>query len=81
MEIRHDPEKHVFETQGAVLEYEIRGNEMLFTHTFTAPEHRGKGIAAALVEEGLAFAKENNYTPVPVCPYVKSYMERHLRKE
>ncbi|MBR1777809.1 MAG: N-acetyltransferase [Alphaproteobacteria bacterium] len=81
MEIQHIPEKGVFEAQGAFLKYELRENgqekEMLFTHTFTAPEHRGKGIAAALVKEGLAYAKANGYKIVPVCPYVVSYLERH----
>lgn len=49
---------------------------MLFTHTFAAPEHRGKGVAAALTEAGLKYARENGYEIVPLCSYVAAYLER-----
>lgn len=85
MEITHDESGHAFETEidgiNSHLVYEIQGEgadrKMLFTHTFVAPEHRGKGVAAALVKYGLAYAREHKYEIVPVCSYVVAYLERH----
>ena len=84
MQISHDKKNHTFETvidgKRSHLDYEIQqtGTErkMLFTHTFCAPEHRGKGIAAALTEEGLKYARENGYEIVAVCSYVAAYLKR-----
>lgn len=85
MEIRHDERNHTFETmidgKRSHLDYEIQKEgvheKMLFTHTFAAPEHRGKGVAAALTEAGLQYARENGYEIVPLCSYVAAYLDRH----
>lgn len=76
----HNPELHRFEIHVggslAVAEYEEQGNEMVFTHTFVPPELRGRGLAAELVEAGLAFAKEQGRKVVPACSYVAAYLKR-----
>lgn len=85
MKIVHNETNHSFETEtnGArsYLEYEIENDgdnkKMLFTHTFVAPEHRGRGIAAALVNDGLNYARQNGFEIVPVCSYVVSYLKRN----
>ncbi len=85
MKIVHNETNHSFEmeTDGArsYLKYEIENDgdnkKMLLTHTFVAPEHRGQGIAAALVNDGLNYARQNGFEIVPVCSYVVSYLKRN----
>lgn len=84
MEIRRNEKNHAFETlidgKKSHLDYEIQEEggvkKILFTHTFVAPEHRGKGVAAALTEAGLKYARENGYEIVPLCSYVAAYLDR-----
>lgn len=84
MNVGHDAKNQAFEAvidgKRSHLDYEIRTDgarrEMLFTHTFVAPEHRGKGVAAALTEAGLKYARENGYEVVPLCSYAASYLKR-----
>ena len=85
MDIVHNESERAFETftDGArshldyVLTERDGKGQIVFTHTFVAPEHRGKGVAAALVESGLAFARENGLNVVVQCSYVAAYLERH----
>ena len=85
MEIVHNERERAFETviDGARshLDYDLAERDgkrqIIFTHTFVAPEHRGKGVAAALVGAGLDFARETGREIVPACSYVAQYLERH----
>ena len=45
--------------------------------TFVPPEYRGRGIAQALVERGIADARANNVKIKPVCSYVAAQFRRH----
>jgi predicted GNAT family acetyltransferase len=38
---------------------------------------RGRGIAQLLAHAGLEYAKTHRLEVVPVCPFVKSYLEKH----
>lgn len=60
----------------AIIEYSIRKNDLLITHTFVNNTLRGQGIAASLTEEVLKYAKENDYNVVPICSFAVKYMER-----
>jgi predicted GNAT family acetyltransferase len=64
------------EGQLAVLEYRRVGNQILFTDTHVPTELEGRGIGSALVKTGLNFARDHKLTVVPLCPFVKSYIER-----
>ncbi len=79
--IHHDVANHRFEAridgQLAVAEYELAGNEMIFTHTFVPPALRGRGIAEKLVRAGLEDARRLGRTIVPRCSYVARFVERH----
>ncbi|MGL5937762.1 MAG: GNAT family N-acetyltransferase [Phocaeicola sp.] len=37
----------------------------------------GRGIAAALTQRALEYAREKDYKVIPICPYVKAYIERY----
>lgn len=46
-------------------------------HTFVPPALRRRGLAAALVQFALNYAKANNLRVIPTCPYVANYMATH----
>jgi hypothetical protein len=81
IEVRHNEPEHRFEVelegQLSVADYELEGGRMIFTHTYTPPAQRGRGIAEKLVRAGLEYARAGNYKVVPACSYVAIFIERH----
>lgn len=47
----------------------------IIEHTVVDPAHEGKGLGRKLVEAGVAFARENGYKIMPLCPYAKRVLE------
>jgi uncharacterized protein len=60
-----------------VADYHLVGGVMHLTHTEVHPSLQGQGIAAALVEAAVAYARQHSLRIDPACSYVKSYMQRH----
>ena len=79
--MRHNAAESRFETtvEGflSVLEYELSGEVVVFTHTFVPPEMRGRGLAERLVRAGLAWVAAENRRVVPACSYVEGFIRRH----
>lgn len=48
-----------------------------YTHTEVPKELGGRGIAGYLVKHILDWAEDNNLKVKPICPYVKSYIDKH----
>ena len=73
--------KNRFETDldghTAFLNYKQRGGSLILVHTEVPAEVGGRGAGAALVRTALEYARANALKVVPLCPFVKSYMERH----
>ncbi|PLX82935.1 MAG: N-acetyltransferase [Desulfuromonas sp.] len=61
----------------AVIEYKIDGQTMALVHTGVPEELGGRGLGSKLVKFALDFARANELKVDPVCPFVKSYLERH----
>ncbi|MGQ9479015.1 MAG: GNAT family N-acetyltransferase [Thermoproteota archaeon] len=61
----------------AWLKYRLEKGRVIVVSTFTPPEHRGKGLAARLMDEVVSFASSEGLKIVPLCSYAKSYMEKH----
>lgn len=61
----------------ARLDYHVSAGVCTFTHTGVPPEFRGQGVAALLVEAGLAWARAQGFRVVPACSYVDLYIQRH----
>jgi uncharacterized protein (DUF924 family)/predicted GNAT family acetyltransferase len=61
------------------LDYLRRGDQVIFTHTGTAPALRGCGLAAELVEHALQWLAPQGLQLVPDCSYVGAYLARHTR--
>lgn len=61
----------------AFVEYVMDGDSIRFTHTEVPKDAEGKGVAAALAKAGLDYARAHNLGVVPICRYVRGYIERH----
>jgi predicted GNAT family acetyltransferase len=60
-----------------ILEYVVKRGRIALVHTEVPPEHEGRGIAARLASFALAEARRRGLRVIPVCPYVRAYLERH----
>lgn len=64
-----------------VLDYRVNGDQISFTHTFTNPQHRGKGLAAQVVAMAIDdVEKQGGRTVVPMCWYVADWFRDHPEK-
>lgn len=83
VEFRHDPAlgRYTLEKAGATVsfaDYEVAGQEVLFTHVEVDPAHRGEGLAGIIVEKALDDVRtRTTLTVVPVCPYVVRWIGLH----
>ena len=81
VKIDHNTERQRFETtvEGllCVCDYRLNAGVATFTHTEVPPALAGRGLAAALVEAALAWARQEGLKVRPACSYVAVYMRRH----
>ncbi|KQY79415.1 MULTISPECIES: GNAT family N-acetyltransferase [Roseateles] len=76
----HEPEHQRFTlptTPVSVLDYDLSGDQVVFTHTGVPPAYQGQGLAGQLVEAGLRWAQAQGLRVVPACTYAQSYIQRH----
>jgi predicted GNAT family acetyltransferase len=69
-EVNQDGEK-------AVLQYRFLDDMIWLMHTEVPISLEGKGIASALAQYGLEWAKENQKKVKVICPFVAIYLKRH----
>ncbi|MEI6288962.1 MAG: GNAT family N-acetyltransferase [Chloroflexota bacterium] len=67
----------IINSETAVLEYTIRDNSIIFTHTGVPAELEGKGLGSLLVKAGLEYADLHKLKVVPICWFVGKYLDRH----
>ncbi len=60
-----------------VLEYDLRGQVIYFTHTGVPQPLEGQGLAGRLAKAGLDYARENSLKVVPACEFIYVYLKRH----
>jgi predicted GNAT family acetyltransferase len=60
-----------------VLEYRRFAKRITLVHTEVRPDQAGRGIGAALARHALADARSTGRLVRPLCPFVRSYLERH----
>lgn len=80
-DIAHDTAARRFDArvdgEDSTLDYELEGDVMTITHV-NVPEPVGnRGIAAAMTEAALSYARERGLRVVPRCPYAAAYVARH----
>ncbi len=61
----------------AMITYDRRPGVIRFLHTEVPDLLQGQGIAAGLARFVLAFSRDAGLEVLPLCPYVKAYIERH----
>lgn len=57
--------------------YKREGDRRVFDHTEVSDRFEGKGVGGALLEAALDVTRAAGDQVVPVCPFVRSYIERH----
>ena len=79
--VRHNPQAGRFEIGSgpdlAVLEYLEQGDTLVFIHTEVPPALEGKGLGSQLARAGLEYARAQKKKVVPLCWFVRGYIERH----
>ena len=61
----------------ADLTYKIDDGRIVLIHTGVPKELEGHGLAAELVKFAIARAVRDGLTIVPLCPYARSYFQKH----
>ncbi len=81
IDIQHLPEQGRFEATVEGLrcevDYHLSPGRMHITHTGVPRPLEGRGIAAALVQRALTWAREQGLKVEPICSYVAVYLRRH----
>ena len=80
--VSDNPERERYELRlggelAGVLEYRGRGHDRALTHTEIFEGHEGQGLAKHLVKTVLDDLRNQNLRIVPICPYVKQFVEEH----
>ena len=80
-EVRNNGEAKRYELdvdgQLAIAEYRLRPGRISFTHTEVPEALSGRGIGKRLVKAALDDARAQGLKVVPICPFVKHYIETH----
>lgn len=80
-DVRDNTERNRFELglegHTAFSNYKRAGGVLTILHTEVPKELNGRGIGSALVRVLLAMARAEGVKVHPVCPFVKSYMDKH----
>jgi len=80
-DIRHESAQSRFATtvdgHEAELVYQLRDGVVRIVHTGVPQAIGGRGVAAALVQKALDFARAEGYKVRPDCAYAAQYFQRH----
>ncbi len=80
-EVVHNTQENRFEIKIGenlcVLEYDLRGQTIYFTHTGVPQPLEGQGLAGRLAKAGLDYAREKSLKVVPACEFIFVYLRRH----
>lgn len=61
----------------AFADYSVQGRLVVITHTEVDPAYEGQGIGSTLVRAALDDIRRQGRRVVPVCPFVRTWIERH----
>lgn len=75
----HRYELYVGDDLAGQVAYSRRNGAVTLIHTEIDPAFKGQGLGGAIVAAALADLDERGLRMIPVCPFVRSYLERHPR--
>lgn len=80
--VADNPEESRFEvsvdgTLAGFAAYEIDQGAVVFLHTETFKGYEGRGLAGQLAKAALAMVREAGGKIVALCPYIRSYVQKH----
>jgi predicted GNAT family acetyltransferase len=64
------------EVQAKITYSKAGDTRMIIDHTEVSDTLEGKGVGKKLVEHAINYARENELTVIPLCPFAKSIIER-----
>lgn len=73
----HRYELYVGEDLAGQIAYSQRNGAVTLIHTEIDPAFKGRGLGDAIVAAALVDLEERDLRMIPVCPFVRSYLERH----
>jgi uncharacterized protein len=80
--VENNAEKNRYEAkQGnkviAFAEYRPIGTSLMFTHTEVDENLEGQGVGTTLIRFALEDTRAKGMTAIPMCPFVKVFIQRH----
>jgi predicted GNAT family acetyltransferase len=78
----HNPRRHRYElfvgsNLASLAEYQESDDVLVFDHTETLDEYRGRGLAGRVVAFALDDVREKGRSVVPTCWFVADFIEDH----
>lgn len=64
-------------TRAGLTQFVDSDGQRIFFHTEVSDEYAGQGLAVELVTQALDATRASGLRVVPVCPYVKRFVEKH----
>ncbi len=81
MRVIDNKEKNRFEAEvdghTAIIEYTVQPGILSLTHTEVPHALSGQGVASEMTEKVLMQIELRGLKVVPVCPFIKKYIDRH----
>ena len=85
MDVRNneDENRYELEVDGhlAIAEYRLRPGRIVFTHTEVPDALEGRGIGKRLIKAALDDVRRQGLKVVPICPFVKHYIDTHPEEQ
>ena len=70
-------EIHVEGSLAGFAEYRGHTDTRTFTHTEVDERFEGQGVGSRLVHDALEDVRRQGVQVIPMCPFVRAYIERH----
>ena len=83
VEVTDNPAESRYEARidgelAGVAEYHLTKSSIVFTHTETVEEFKGRGVASALAQHALDDVRaKGERDVVPVCPFIHGWIDDH----
>ncbi len=82
MRVGDDPSRLQYELlvdgeHAGLIRYRRLPDALALVHTEIEPAFEGQGLGTRLIEEALADIRRRGLHLVPICPFVREYLDRH----